>query len=423
MWPYVWREMTRRKMRTALTVLSIFIGSALLVSVWGVIRSLEEGVKTIFEKSGSNMTAQSFIEPGPYKRVRLARHLGPIAMEAIDKLRRLPGVKGVAGQLHFWAWMPEAKAMTAVAGIVPEEASRIGPLSEDVEVVEGRLLQPGDEGKRVAVVDLHYADKWGLKVGDEFEVAGRKFKVVGVVKPMVLRAAEAEVYIPLDVAQKIAMEEQPSLVTMPVVNNILIQVADLSALPDLERKVREIVKEGAKKAGVPPKRVLVFTSSKIFEQATGISVLARKAVQAIAIIVLVIMVLIVVRTALGSVAERTSEIGVLKAVGWKNSQIAKLLTLELLVQGVIGGVLGCVLGELVVYSWTKAVIARIPHAMNPFPCIPAIPMPTTLRIPFVASPDLVALAMGVSVVVTALSGLLAASKAAKLEPIEAFRRV
>ncbi len=423
MWGYAWREVTRRKARSGLTILSLFIGTALLVSVWGVIRSLQEGVRTIFEKSGSDMTAQSFIEPGPYKRIRLARHLGPITVDTVEKLRHLSGVKYAAGQLHFWAWMPEAKAMTAIAGIDPKDASKIGPLSEDIEVVSGRILRPGDEGKMVAVVDLHYADRWGLGEGDIFEVAGRKFKVIGIVRPKVLRAAEAEVYIPLDVAQKIAMEEQPSLVRMPVVNNILIRVADLALLPKLEKQVAKVVKEGATKSGVPPKRILVFTTSKIFEQATGISILAQKAVQAIAIIVLIVMVLIVIRTALGSVAERVSEIGVLKAVGWKNSHISKLLTLELLIQGIIGGLLGCVVGELVVYSWTKATVAMIPHAMNPFPCIPAIPMATKLHIPFVASPDLVVLALAIAVVVTALSGLLAAGRAAKLEPIEAFRRV
>ena len=290
MWSYVWREITRRRTRAGLTILSIFIGSALLVSVWGVIRSLQKGVNTIFEKSGSDMTAQSFIEPGPYKRIRLARHLGPITPDTIEKLQRLPGVKYAAGQLHFWAWMPRQKAMTAIAGVDPKMATKIGPLSEDIEVVSGRLLRPGDEGKMVAVVDLHYADKWGLDVGDTFSIAGRRFEVIGVVRPTVLRAAEAEVYIPLDVAQRIAMEEQPSLVTKPVVNNILIRVSDLSLLPKLTKRVGEIVKEGAKKSGVPPKRVLVFTTSKIFEQATGISVLARKAVQAIAVIVLVVMV-------------------------------------------------------------------------------------------------------------------------------------
>jgi len=393
MWTYAWREITRRKARSGLTILSVFIGTALLVSVWGVIRSLQEGVAAIFRESGSDMTAQSFIEPGPYKKARMARHLGPVPQSAVERIRALSGVQYAAGQLHFWVWMPQVKAMSATAGIEPQMATKIGPLSSDIQLISGRLLEPGDEGK--AVIDAHYADKWEVKVGDSLDLCDQQFEVVGIVLPKALRAAEAEVYIPLRDAQVILQREQPSLVRGEVVNNILIRVTDLDMLPKLEKQVMRIIKEESQKTGVPAKKVFVFTSSKVFPQATGISVLAQKAAQAIAIIVLVMMVLIVIRTALGSVAERIGEIGVMKAVGWRNADVSKLLTFELLLQGLIGSVLGCIVGELVVFGWSKAVVGQIPHAMNPFPCVPAIPMPTKVVIPFVASPGLVVLALAI----------------------------
>lgn len=420
MFTLAWREISRRKTRSMLTILSIFISVTLLISVWGILRSLREGISSVFQKANAHMVVQLFSEPGPYKRARLARHLGPIPYDVVKQIRELNGVGNVAGQLHFWVWMPQVKAMTAAAGIDPEVAREIGPLSSDIFVVKGRLLEPGDKG--VAVVDIRYSDKWHVNVGDDLELCGRHFKVIGIIQPKALRAAQAEVFIPLTEAWEIMREEQPSIVPSKrlVVNEILIRVADLTLLTRLEKQIQSII---ANALNLPPKRIKVFTTAKILPQASGISILAQRAAKGVAVIVLIAAMLLVMRTALSSVAERIAEIGVLRAVGWRNRDVSKLLTTEFAMQSVIGGALGCIIGELIIYGWSRATHGELPHAMNPFPCLPAIPAPTKISVPFSASLDLVLFAFFIAIVMGILSGWLAARRAAQLEPIDALRRV
>lgn len=421
MWVYAWRELTRRRSRSMLTILTVLVASALLTSVAGVLRVLNAGVQQVFEAAGADMTIQTVGEPGPYGRARLARHLGPLPESAVARIAALPGVAIASGQLHFWAWKEQEQLMSAVAGLRPDEAARIGPLASEVRLLAGRLLQAGDRG--VAVVDQRYADRWNVGLGEDVELAGRRFKVVGIVMPDSIRAAQAEVYVPLADAQEVMAAEQPSMVRGATVNTILVRVADLAALGAVEAQARRIVDDERRRAGPMIGKVVVNTASRVFEQATGVSVLARRAAQAVAALVLVGAILIVFRTALGSVIERTAEIGVLRACGWRHRDVTRLLLLELTIQGALGAAVGLALGETIVYAWSRAVVLTIPNAMNPFPCVPSIPMPTTVAAPFVALPALtIGIFLGV-LVICAIGAILAARRAAALEPLAALRRI
>jgi ABC-type antimicrobial peptide transport system permease subunit len=132
--------------------------------------------------------------------------------------------------------------------------------------------------------------------------------------------------------------------------------------------------------------------------------------------------LIVIKTAITSVDERIVEIGIFRAVGWGNKDIYKLLSAEMLIQSFFGTILGCVVGELIIYFWTRTVTLEIPTAMNPFPCVPCIPMPTKLVVPFDLSVNLILFSFAFAVVVAILSVWIAARRVLKYEPIENLRR-
>lgn len=418
-----WREVSRRKSRSLLTIVSIFVGVAMLVSVWGVMRSLRREVINIFERSSSHMIIQRIVEAGPYRRARLARTLGPVPVRLMNELRNIDGVEDIGGQLHFWVWMPEAVAMTAAAGVDPGRADQFGPLSGDIHLIEGRMLREGDTG--VALIDQRYADRWDRKIGDVLELCDLEFEVIGVFMPVGSRAAQAEVFLPLEEGYSIMREEQPMFLGDEVsVNEIFVRLSDPRKVESVEEEARKILARGLDMNTQEARRRLNFhTAAGIMPQAGGISMMAQRAARAVTLVVVIAIIILFIRTALGSVTERYSEIGLLRAVGWRKKDISRLFMLEYSIQGVIGGLLGCAAGIAVLYAWTAGVHGQMPITMNPFPCMPSIPQPTAVPIPFDPSLDLAAAAFGIAVATGVISGLLASRKAAGLEPMDALRRI
>jgi len=99
-----------------------------------------------------------------------------------------------------------------------------------------------------------------------------------------------------------------------------------------------------------------------------------------------------------SVTERTKEIGLLKAIGAKESDILKQFLIEAIVMTSLGGIIGIILGVSIAYAVSYV-----------------------FGIPFVVSAISIIAAVGVSMGVGIVFGIYPARRAAKLSPIDALR--
>ncbi len=107
----------------------------------------------------------------------------------------------------------------------------------------------------------------------------------------------------------------------------------------------------------------------------------------------------ILNTMLMSVMERTREFGVLKAMGWTKKDIMKLITTESLFLGIIGGIVGTLLGIIATLGLER----------------------TALPFPVVITPQLIIIAISLSLILGLLGGAYPAWKAAKLDPVDAIR--
>ena len=124
-------------------------------------------------------------------------------------------------------------------------------------------------------------------------------------------------------------------------------------------------------------------------------------ISSISLLVSAIMILVVLYM---SVSERTKEIGVLKSIGARRKDIKRIFTSESFLVGLLSGVVGIIFNlilTLIVYIALKSAIGLAPISYRWWYFV---------------------LAIGVSVVISMLSGLYPASKAAKLDPVESLRR-
>ena len=124
---------------------------------------------------------------------------------------------------------------------------------------------------------------------------------------------------------------------------------------------------------------------------------------AVSAVVLAIGALLIFTTMTGSVVERTREIGVLRAIGFRKTHIIRGLVIEVAVVSVLGGVLGWAAGTLV--SWA------------------ALPYFAETEVGLELRPVLVPLAITAALLIGVLSSLYPILRASRLDPSEAVRYV
>ena len=118
-------------------------------------------------------------------------------------------------------------------------------------------------------------------------------------------------------------------------------------------------------------------------------------------------ILFTIKSQLGNVAERTREIGILKAIGWSNSNVVNQIVTESLIQGAIGGILGCALG----YIFASYILSTIGGEVGG-----ALKFVTV-------DPLLLSAGFGIALVSGVAAGLFSSYRAARLVPVEAIRTV
>jgi putative ABC transport system permease protein len=308
-----------------------------------------------------------------------------------------------------------------VTGVDPA-ADGVGPLTATT-VVEGRALTVDDAGSDVVVLDQTYATGTDLAVGGTLAVAGTDFAIVGIVAPTGSDAATASnAYIPLDVAQSLAgLDGQISTVSVTAASSTdipAVTAAIEAALPDATVSTQEDLASSVSGS-------LSTASSLVTSLGTWLSLLVLAAAFAVAILLTV-----------SGVSRRTREFGTLKAIGWSDRRIVRQVAGESLVQGLIGGALGVLVGlaAIVVVNVIAPTLSAGSAAVTAGPGggmpgagggpgseVAAATTDVVLQAPITGGVILVA--VGLSVLGGLLAGVSGGWRAARLRPAEALRSI
>ena len=206
----------------------------------------------------------------------------------------------------------------------------VGPLSS-VEVADGRGLDDTDGGAYVAVLDASYATSADLAVGDTIDVGGTAFEIVGIVASTSSEAdTAANVYIPLDVAQDLSGAGD-------VVSTVYVQAASSDRISSVQAALEDALPDAT-----------VSSQSDLASDVSGSLSSASSLITSLgtwlSIIVLAVAVALAILFTISGISRRTREIGTLKAIGWSNRRVVGQVAGESVVQALIGGAIGVVLG-------------------------------------------------------------------------------
>ncbi|MDT0308112.1 ABC transporter permease [Streptomyces sp. DSM 44917] len=298
----------------------------------------------------------------------------------------------------------------------------LGPLA-GAEITDGRALSAEDAEAEVALVDADHAAEEELAVGDTVTLRGTDFEVVGVTATE--GEATAQVYLPLARAQELSGHEDE-------VTNVYVQAEDSQRLDAIETAIGGLVDD-----------VEITTADDLAEEVSGSLSTAADLADGVGTwlswLVLAVSFLVAGLMASAAVSRRVTEFGTLKALGWTRRRVTGQVMGESLVTGLAGGALGLGLGLLGAWTITAlrpGLTAELASGGGPGAAGPGGPRPVimgggpeaaaeTLDIGLTApvSLSVLALAVGLAVLGGLIAGAFAASRAARLRPADALRRV
>jgi len=410
---YLKNELWRQRRRTLTAVIGLSIGIALLIIINALAMAYRGAARAPLREIGADITAQ---RPGDVPK-EMTGAVFPcsavtIRAEQAQRIQELPGVRGIGRAVLLWVFDPD-RAWIAL-GI--EQQNSVGPSVLRNSVTEGRFLEPG---KTESLVESGYARQFGIKVGDVISVGDREYPVVGLLDASrAAKIAVANVYLPLDEAQRIAASSKQVQSVSPFapndVNLLFIQ-ADQAKIPELSSTLRDVLGEKA----------TIGSPDSFLKLLGSLFALSDKFTYAVSLIAIFVAVLIAFKTMAGAVTERAREIGVLKAVGWANRDVVTQLLAESIVQCLAAGVLGLLAALIAAYGLSFLTVnIPIPWEMSPKPHF--LPgggdqLFKTLRLPVHIPWTLAAFAILLSVVIGGGAGALLGRNISRIKPSEVLR--
>jgi putative ABC transport system permease protein len=379
------RELSRRKLRTTLTILGITIGIWALV----VFSSMANKINALVEGGSEYYADKIIVTDGS------AFGAAPMSLAAADTIRDLDGVAAVDAQIQL-LWDEEGGASFGIPdliiGAVP--GADEGHEQFELELATGRMITPEDDGN-VVVLGSTLTTQHDVTAGDTIEIRGHEFEVVGTLQPT-LTAPDTTGIVPLAAAQELFIETLPPLITDAVepdelVNQIVVYPDQGADVDVLATRIEDSVPNSATLTGDEFDEV-VGSSTAIF----------NAIIIGVAVISLVVGGLSVINTMAMSVAERTREIGIKRAIGGSRGRIIRSLVAEAGIIGLIGGLIGLGLGALVVVLANEA--GR-----------------SSGTVLFDLTPQTAIFAVGFSTILGMLAGVIPAWSAARLDPVSALR--
>ncbi len=408
---YAWKGLIRRRTRSALNVLGVAISVALLVAVLAITESVRGAVQDSLGAAGADMIVQKRVKPCPFAPVKIPKDLAAIPSEVVEKLASQPGVEQASGVLELWAF--HEGHPTVVTGMDPD-IRQLGPVRlaerhEDEKccaIVNGRYLVGPDDYHTIITTD--YAEAIGAQVGDKIPLGPvHEFEVVGTVDlGETARVASAEAFIPLKIAQQMLGQGE---------------VVDTIFLALKHTRYAQAVTDMATQLIGP--NVSITTATQVDAGTAALARVNQLALVGVAVIALAFVLLLVLLGAVSSVTSRTNEVGLMKALGWRDAEVGRLFLFEALIGGLLGGVFGSISGWIVAYVYGSIARLQLPDALSSYPPCSTTSPPLSLPLTIQPSPLIFGLAILLALTIGGLAGLAAARRAASLDPAAALRRL
>jgi putative ABC transport system permease protein len=367
---FILKNLIRRRVRSVLTIMGVAVAVGAVVALLGITHGFERSFLEIYEKRGVDLVV---VQAG--KIDVLTSFLDE---KIADQLKQIPGVRSVLPGIVDPVAFEGVKTAIPVQGWPADSY-----MFNELKILSGHRLQEGD--RRKVMLGTIAAINLGKQVGDRLEIYGQDFEVIGIYESFTHIENGSVVVLIRDLQDVLGLANK--------VTGFQIVVEDPGNPVEIEAIRRQIQGLGLNLSATP---IRDYVSSN-----TQIRI-AHAMAWVTSIIALFIGVIGVLNTMAMSVFERTREIGILRAIGWRKSRVIRMVLSESILLSLTGAVTGT-LGAIAVVH----VLHQLPEASG-----------------FVqgeVSVQVVLYGFGIALIVGLLGGAYPAYRGARLLPTEALR--
>ena len=378
------KSILSNKLRSFLTMLGVIIGIWAVIAVVGLAQGSTKSITDRLQRLGTNLIQINITGRNSNRNVTY-EELQQFADQHADDIEAIaPTV---------------SSSVTLKYGTNTHDTTLIGTTADystvrDVNVSSGRFILPIDVDYRqkVALVGTYIVkDLFNGQnpIGQKIKINGQIFTVVGVLEERANSQEQSDddqVIVPVTVAQRLTRNA--------IIRNFAIKITD----GNRSEAVMNYLNDFLMKIYNDSTAFRVFNTAQLLDTLNSVTQTLTLMLAGIAAISLIVGGIGIMNIMLVSVTERTREIGIRKAIGAKRRNILVQFLIEASVVTGLGGVVGIILGFVTIRVMSKLNIAT-----------------AIFSIPWAILAFTISLAIGI------VFGLFPASKASRLNPIEALR--
>ena len=403
------RSLFANKLRSSLTMLGIIIGVGAVITLMSVGRGAQAAVTSTFEQMGTNIVyvVPSTSELGGLAGLASGSMTPNLTLDDAEALEHIPSVVAVAPvNENYVEVTAEGESEVAVIhGATPGYQQ-----AYSYSLAQGQFISDRNVASRDAVVVLGSGvaeDLFGPDdpIGQRVKIKGKRFTVIGVLEPKggaIMGVSLDDVVVTPITTYQTRLFTQRTSSGEDAVQSIAVQVSSAEAIAPASEEIETVLRRQHRLSADEDSDFAIVSMEQMLgmlERVIGVFTLFLGAIAGISLLVGGIGIMNIM---LVSVTERTREIGIRKAVGAKRRDILVQFLLEAAMLSLVGGGIGITGGWLL-----SAIISRIDIGGGQ-------------TIHSVVTPDIVILAISVSIFIGLISGIYPAMRASRLNPIDAL---
>jgi putative ABC transport system permease protein len=393
------------KLRTFLTLLGVIIGVTTVITVVSIIQGMNRYVVSTITHAGSNVfRIDRFGLITSHEEWIEAMRRKDLTLQDMESVNEKCPLCSEVGAFSIMPSFLSERFIDASAGRKSIEDPQVFGVTanfgdlENREIIEGRYLTASevDHSTFSAVIGYEIAKNLFPKleaVGKRITINRKHFRVIGVLKKYGNIFGENQdnrIEIPISSFHKLFGRQEPLFIN--------VKVADANKMNEAQDQARVVLRSRHHKRYEDKDDFEILTTDNLVSLWKAFTAGAFAAMIGISSIALVVGGIVIMNIMLVSVVERTSEIGLRKALGARTKDIRRQFLLESVLIAAAGGIIGVFLGAGA--AWIISKLSPMPASVEPGPVIAGLVLAS---------------------VVGLVSGMWPAMKASRLDPIVALR--